>query len=188
MNITKTLQVCACWDSSGQSRSASPALPEQMRLLNRDTLDQAILVASGTSAKLVGARNETNVWLPGFDRWRVPLDQDGIPVYLPVSSDHQTVRISAIHRSTAARSRYGLGGSACRGTSRTEQMAYGNSVGAGHHRAAAQIPARRPCPLRGSHPLARRRRGHARDLRGLMKSQREEFLRWLETPEGAPLW
>jgi len=68
-----------------------------MRLLNRDTLDQAILVASGTSAKLVGARNETNVWLRGFDRWRVPLDQDGIPVYLPVFSDHQTVRISAIH-------------------------------------------------------------------------------------------
>lgn len=51
---------------------------------NRDTLDTAILLVSGTSVSEVGARNETDIWIRGFDRWRVPLYQDGIPIYLPV--------------------------------------------------------------------------------------------------------
>ena len=29
-------------------------------------------------------RNETDVWIRGFDRWRIPIYQDGIPIYLPV--------------------------------------------------------------------------------------------------------
>jgi iron complex outermembrane recepter protein len=57
-----------------------------IQLFNRPTLDTAILLASGTSVSAVGARNETNVWIRGFDRWRVPLYQDGIPIYLPVDN------------------------------------------------------------------------------------------------------
>ena len=50
-----------------------------MQQFNRDTLDRAFVLASGTSASLFGPRNETNIWIRGFDRWRVPLYQDGIP-------------------------------------------------------------------------------------------------------------
>jgi iron complex outermembrane receptor protein len=63
---------------------------------NRDTLDTAVLLASGASVSSVGARNETNVWLRGFDRWRVPLYQDGIPIYLPVDNRIDFGRFSTL--------------------------------------------------------------------------------------------
>src|SRR6185312_4430351 len=44
-----------------------------MQQFNRDTLDKAFVLASGTSVSLTGARNETDVWFCAFDRWRVPL-------------------------------------------------------------------------------------------------------------------
>jgi iron complex outermembrane recepter protein len=56
---------------------------DDMRLFNRETLDKALDVLPGVSTSLVGARNETNIWVRGNDRWRVPLSIDGIPVYLP---------------------------------------------------------------------------------------------------------
>src|SRR5262249_36979832 len=45
---------------------------------------------------LVGPRNETDVWIRGFDRWRVPLYQDGIPVYLPVDNRIDFSRFSTL--------------------------------------------------------------------------------------------
>ncbi len=74
---------------------------QEMRTFDRNTLDQAILLAPGASVSLVGARNETDVWIRGFDRWRTPLYQDGIPVYLPVDnridfSRFTTIDIAAI--------------------------------------------------------------------------------------------
>ncbi|HWJ34633.1 MAG TPA: TonB-dependent receptor [Steroidobacteraceae bacterium] len=63
---------------------------------NRDTLDSAVLLASGASVSSVGARNETNVWIRGFDRWRVPLYQDGIPIYLPVDDRIDFGRFSTV--------------------------------------------------------------------------------------------
>lgn len=57
-----------------------------LQQFGRATLDEAVLLSAGTSVSAVGARNETNVWIRGFDRWRVPLYQDGIPVYLPVDN------------------------------------------------------------------------------------------------------
>jgi iron complex outermembrane receptor protein len=59
---------------------------EELRRFDRDTLDTAVELAAGTSISEVGARNETDVWIRGFDRWRVPLYQDGIPIYLPVDN------------------------------------------------------------------------------------------------------
>ncbi len=56
----------------------------ELRKFNRDTLDEALALAPGVTVSAVGARNETDVWIRGFDRWRVPLYQDGIPIYLPV--------------------------------------------------------------------------------------------------------
>lgn len=69
---------------------------EDMRRFDRNTLDEAILLAAGTSVSLVGARNETDVWIRGFDRWRVPLYQDGIPVYLPYDDRIDFSRFSTI--------------------------------------------------------------------------------------------
>ncbi|HVN41306.1 MAG TPA: TonB-dependent receptor, partial [Steroidobacteraceae bacterium] len=59
---------------------------QEIQQFNREAIDQALLLASGTSLSSVGARNESNVWIRGFDRWRVALYQDGIPIYLPVDN------------------------------------------------------------------------------------------------------
>jgi len=67
-----------------------------MQQFNRDTLDRAFQLASGTSVSMIGARNETDIWVRGFDRWRVPLYQDGIPVYLPVDNRIDFGRFSTI--------------------------------------------------------------------------------------------
>jgi iron complex outermembrane receptor protein len=69
--------------SSGESLGGVSIGQSDMRQFERDTLDSAFQLASGTSISEVGARNETDIWIRGFDRWRVPIYQDGIPIYLP---------------------------------------------------------------------------------------------------------
>jgi iron complex outermembrane receptor protein len=59
---------------------------DEIRQFSRDTLDTAIQLVPGATVSMVGARNETNIWLRGFDRFRVPLYIDGIPVYLPADN------------------------------------------------------------------------------------------------------
>ncbi len=70
----------------GTSLGGVTITQQDMQLFNRDALDTAVPLASGTSVSIVGARNESDVWIRGFDRWRVPLYQDGIPIYLPVDN------------------------------------------------------------------------------------------------------
>ena len=67
-----------------------------IQTFNRDALDTALVLASGVSVSEVGARNETDVWVRGFDRWRVPLYQDGIPIYLPVDDRIDFGRFSTL--------------------------------------------------------------------------------------------
>ena len=81
---------------NGTSLGGAAVTQDDIQLFNRDTLDQAIQLASGTSVSAVGARNETNIWIRGFDRWRVPLYQDGIPVYLPVDNRIDFGRFSTV--------------------------------------------------------------------------------------------
>ena len=69
---------------------------DDIRTFNRDALDSALVLASGVSISEVGARNETDVWIRGFDRWRVPLYQDGIPIYLPVDNRIDFGRFSTL--------------------------------------------------------------------------------------------
>lgn len=59
---------------------------QQLQMFNRNTLDDAIDLVPGASISEVGARNESDIWLRGFDRWRVPLYMDGIPIYLPADN------------------------------------------------------------------------------------------------------
>lgn len=57
---------------------------DEIRLLNRETLDDALNAMSGTSITHGGSsRNESNYYIRGMDRLRVPLYIDGIRVYLP---------------------------------------------------------------------------------------------------------
>ena len=58
----------------------------EVAMFGRETLDEALLLTPGASLSAVGARNETNISIRGFDRWRVTLYQDGIPIYLPVDN------------------------------------------------------------------------------------------------------
>src|ERR1700692_50014 len=71
---------------NGTSLGGTTITQADVRQFNRDTLDTAVLLAPGASVSSVGARNETDIWIRGFDRWRVPLYQDGIPIYLPVDN------------------------------------------------------------------------------------------------------
>ena len=83
-------------DVAGTSLGGTTVNQSDMQQFNRDTLDRAFVLASGTSVSLIGARNETDIWIRGFDRWRVPLYQDGIPVYLPYDDRIDFSRFSTI--------------------------------------------------------------------------------------------
>lgn len=83
--------------SLGQVNASAPALgaeamggstvtQEDIRQFNRETLDQAIDLVPGASVSLGGARAERNIWIRGFDRWRVPLYLDGIRAYMPADN------------------------------------------------------------------------------------------------------
>jgi len=60
---------------------------EAMWTFNTVTLDQAAALAPGVSnANYGGTRNERDVYVRGFDRWRVPLTMDGVRIYLPADN------------------------------------------------------------------------------------------------------
>ena len=64
--------------TSGVSLGGTTVSLTEMQRFNRDTLDRAFVLASGTSVSLFGPRNETNIWIRGFDRWRVPTNTSAI--------------------------------------------------------------------------------------------------------------
>ncbi len=69
--------------SVGNALGGTTVTAQEIRNFQRDTLDTAIELVPGASVSEVGPRNESDIWLRGFDRFRVPLYVDGIPVYLP---------------------------------------------------------------------------------------------------------
>lgn len=57
---------------------------EAMWTYNKQSLDTAVNILPGVSTSNSGnSRNEKDVFVRGFDRFRVPLYQDGVRVYLP---------------------------------------------------------------------------------------------------------
>lgn len=56
---------------------------KKMSLYNRNTVAQAIAMLPGISLSNTGARNESMVYLRGFDLRSTPVMIDGIPVYVP---------------------------------------------------------------------------------------------------------
>ena len=68
--------------------SAAPAgtviiTSEEIAAHDRSSLAGALALAPGVSFVRVGSRNETTVYVRGFDQRQVPLFIDGIPVYTP---------------------------------------------------------------------------------------------------------
>jgi len=60
---------------------------QAMWTFNTNTLEQAAALAPGVSmANYGGSRNERDVYVRGFDRWRVPLTVDGVRIYLPADN------------------------------------------------------------------------------------------------------
>ncbi len=56
---------------------------EEMRQFDRDTVDEALVLLPGTNLIKRGQRNETSVYIRGFDARQVPVLVDGIPIYVP---------------------------------------------------------------------------------------------------------
>ncbi len=74
-------------DVSGQSISQTVVKPDEMRLSDRNTLDDALSVVPGVSlGNSGGSRNERLLFVRGFNRFQVPLFIDGVRVYLPADN------------------------------------------------------------------------------------------------------
>ncbi|ABD87540.1 TonB-dependent receptor [Rhodopseudomonas palustris] len=59
----------------------------QTERFNKGSLDKAIDLVPGVSAATTGTqRNETNIYVHGFDRLQVPLSIDGVRIYLPADN------------------------------------------------------------------------------------------------------
>lgn len=60
---------------------------EAMWTYNTQSLDKAVEMAPGVTAHTTGgSRNERDIYVRGFDRFRVPLSMDGVRVYLPADN------------------------------------------------------------------------------------------------------
>ncbi len=56
---------------------------EEMRLFNADNVAQAVNLLPGVTLSETGPRNETMVYVRGFDIKHVPIFIDGVPIYVP---------------------------------------------------------------------------------------------------------
>ncbi|MFA6141525.1 MAG: TonB-dependent receptor plug domain-containing protein, partial [Hyphomicrobium sp.] len=60
---------------------------EAMWTFNKNTVDQALNIVPGVSVQQSGnSRNERDIQVRGFDRFRVPLYMDGVRMYLPADN------------------------------------------------------------------------------------------------------
>src|SRR5262249_16693686 len=71
-------------DASSDDRVSA----EEIWNFNADTLTDAVKFVPGVTSNFIsnGGRNEGDISVRGFDRWRVPLEIDGIRVYLPADN------------------------------------------------------------------------------------------------------
>lgn len=76
------IEVIDTEDTSGNPTSTR-IYSDEMRKFNLDTLSEAVNVLPGVTLEKFGARNETMIRIRGFDQKRVPIYQDGIPIYVP---------------------------------------------------------------------------------------------------------
>jgi len=81
-------------DVVGSSQEGQPVVggsvlsSEQIWMFDRKSLDQAVNVVPGVISTIDanGRRNESNIYVRGFDRWQVPLMVDGVRIYMPADN------------------------------------------------------------------------------------------------------
>jgi iron complex outermembrane receptor protein len=77
------IEVVGSSDQSATAVLTERVSEEDMRRFNRDDVAEALDMLPGVHMDKVGARNESTVYVRGFDLRHVPLYLDGIPIYVP---------------------------------------------------------------------------------------------------------
>lgn len=84
-----TIHVTAAGANSSEFNNfgGSTISNQQTERFDKHTLDRAIDLVPGVAAGTTGSqRNETNIYVHGFDRLQVPLSIDGVRIYLPADN------------------------------------------------------------------------------------------------------
>lgn len=84
-----TIHVTAAGANSSEFNNfgGSTVSNQQTERFDKHTLDRAIDLVPGVAAGTTGSqRNETNIYIHGFDRLQVPLSIDGVRIYLPADN------------------------------------------------------------------------------------------------------
>lgn len=82
-----------------QEDSASTISMEQIRQFHRLSVSSALNLLPGISQSNVGPRNESMIYLRGFDLRQTPVFMDGIPVYVPYDGYVDLARFTTFHLS-----------------------------------------------------------------------------------------
>ncbi|MEZ4598732.1 MAG: TonB-dependent receptor [Syntrophotaleaceae bacterium] len=78
-----TVEVVGTGDETPSAALTEQVSSEEMRQFNREDVAEALDLLPGVHLSRIGARNESAVYVRGFDIRRVPLFLDGIPIYVP---------------------------------------------------------------------------------------------------------
>ncbi|HEY8954787.1 TonB-dependent receptor plug domain-containing protein, partial [Chitinophaga sp.] len=82
-----------------QGDSASTVSMEQIRQFHRLNVSSALNLLPGISQSNVGPRNESMIYLRGFDLRQTPVFMDGVPVYVPYDGYVDLARFTTFHLS-----------------------------------------------------------------------------------------
>lgn len=82
-----------------QGDSASTVSMEQIRQFHRLNVSTALNLLPGISQSNTGPRNESMIYLRGFDLRQTPVFMDGVPVYVPYDGYVDLARFTTFHLS-----------------------------------------------------------------------------------------
>ena len=78
------LQVTA-HSRTGEEVGGTVITGEDLQTFDKQTISDALDLAPGTNASITGgSRNETVIYVRGFNRFEVPLSVDGVRIFLPL--------------------------------------------------------------------------------------------------------
>lgn len=83
VDVAVSAEVRASATTEMTPAGATVLAPEAIQASDRTTLSSALALAPGVTFTRIGQRNETTVYVRGFDMRQVPLFIDGIPIYTP---------------------------------------------------------------------------------------------------------
>ncbi|MFA5354278.1 MAG: TonB-dependent receptor [Thermodesulfovibrionales bacterium] len=139
-NVFTLGEVAVYGEAEGDGNSLPDKVYEEdMRLFNRETLAGAVNLLPGVTRSRTGARNESTIFVRGFDIKHVPVFLDGIPIYVPYDGYPDLGRFTTFDLSEIVLSKglssvlYGPNamGGAINMVSRKPEKAFEGSAGAG---------------------------------------------------------